>query len=199
MKKEDMRTKRTKKALKKALTMLMLKEAIDKISVTDICKEAEINRVTFYTHYNDKFELLHELLSDLCQLIDRENQIYYHKNKTGDLLRDYTNMISHSVYKICFQNKEFIKSLNRNEDPIFIKMVEDIIIKEGLKTFNILKDQLELNFPTKFIIEFLLGGFRKLIFEYSLNEQDLTEQEFFVNFDKLFYSLLKSEIFFKTK
>ena len=194
-----MRTKRTKKALKKALTMLMLKEAIDKISVTDICKEAEINRVTFYTHYNDKFELLHELLSDLCQLIDRENQIYYHKNKTGDLLRDYTNMISHSVYKICFQNKEFIKSLNRNEDPIFIKMVEDIIIKEGLKTFNILKDQLELNFPTKFIIEFLLGGFRKLIFEYSLNEQDLTEQEFFVNFDKLFYSLLKSEIFFKTK
>ena len=57
-----MRTKRTKRALKKALTILMLKETIDKISVTDICKEAEINRVTFYTHYNDKYELLHELL-----------------------------------------------------------------------------------------------------------------------------------------
>ena len=199
MKKEDMRTKRTKKALKKALTILMLKEPIEKISVTDICTEAEINRVTFYTHYKDKFELLHELLSDLCQLIDRENQIYYHKNKTGDLLRDYTNMISHSVYKICFQNKEFIKSLNRHEDPIFTKMVEDIIVKEGLKTFNILKTQLDFNFPTRFIIEFLLGGFRKLIFEYSLNEQDLTEQEFFMYFDKLFYSLLKSEIFFKLK
>ena len=194
-----MRTKRTKRALKKALTILMLKESMDKISVTDICKEAEINRVTFYTHYNDKFELLHELLSDLCHLIDHENQLYYHKNKTGDLLKDYTNMISHSVYEVCFQNKQFIKSLNRIEDPIFIKMVEDVIIKEGMKTFNILKDQLDLKFPTRFIIEFLLGGFRKLIFEYSLNGQDLTEQEFFIYFDKLFYSLLKSEIFFKIK
>ena len=81
MKKEDMRTRRTKKALKKALTILMLNESIDKISVTDICTAAEINRVTFYTHYKDKFELLHELLCDLFQLIDRENQIYYQKNK----------------------------------------------------------------------------------------------------------------------
>ena len=68
MKKEDMRTKRTKKALKKALTVLMINESIEKISVTDICNEAEINRVTFYTHYNDKYELLSELLYDLGEL-----------------------------------------------------------------------------------------------------------------------------------
>ena len=199
MKKEDMRTKRTKKALKKALTKLMVNESIDKISVTDICNGAEINRVTFYTHYNDKYELLHELLYDLGELIDRENKIYYEQNKTGDYLRDYTNMISHSVYKICFQNKAFIKSLNENENPIFTKMVGDIIIKEGLKTANLMKEKFEFNFPNRFIIEFLLGGFSKLVFEYALNDHDLTEKEFFVYFDKLFYSLLKSEIFFKIK
>ena len=199
MKKEDMRTKRTKKALKKAIASLILEESIETISVTDICNEAEINRVTFYTHYNDKYELLHELLYDLGELIDRENKIYYQQNKTGDSIRDFTNMISHSIYKICFQNKGFIKSLGDNENPVFANMVEDIIIKEGLKTINLMKDKFEFNFPNRFIIEFLLGGFSKLVFEYALNEHDLTEKEFFVYFDKLFYSLLKSEIFFKMK
>ena len=199
MKKEDMRTKRTKKALKKALTELMIEESIEKISVTDICSKAEINRVTFYTHYNDKYELLHELLSDICDLIDHENHIYYQKHKTGDLIADYTSMISHSIYKICFQNKELINSLNNNADPIFEKMIEEIIIKEGIKTINLLKDKLDIYYPNRFIIEFLIGGFKKLVFEYALTEQNLTEKEFFMYFDKLFYSLLKSEIFFKIK
>jgi AcrR family transcriptional regulator len=199
MKKEDMRTRRTKKALKKALTELMIIDSIEKISVTDICAKAEINRVTFYTHYTDKYELLNELLSDICGLIDRENQIYYQKNKTGDLIADYTRMISHSIYKICFQNKELINSLNSNADPIFTKMVEDIIIKEGMKTINLLKDKLDIYYPNRFIVEFLIGGFKQLVFEYALKEQSLTEKEFFMYFDKLLYSLLKSEIFFKIK
>lgn len=199
MKKEDMRTRRTKKALKKAITKLMLNEAIETISVTDICIEADINRVTFYTHYQDKYELLHELLHDIAELIDRENQIFYHQNKTGDILKDYTNMISHSIYKICFQNKLLIKSLNNHENSVFLKMVEDIIVKEGLKTINSINDMVNYKFPNNFIIQFLLGGFSKLIFDYALVEKDLSEKEFFEYFDKLFYSLLKSEIFFELK
>ena len=111
MKKEDMRTRRTKKALKKAITSLILEESIETISVTDICKKADINRVTFYTHYTDKYALLHELLHDTVALITRENQIYLQKNRTGDIIKDYTNTISHSVYKICFENNAIIKSL----------------------------------------------------------------------------------------
>ena len=108
MKKEDMRTKRTKKSLKKALSILIMSESIETISVTDICKKADINRVTFYTHYEDKYALLHELLYDIIDLIGYENQIYYQKHKTGDIIKDYTNTISHSIYKICFENKILI-------------------------------------------------------------------------------------------
>lgn len=197
MKKEDMRTTRTKKALKKAITLLMLDESIEAISVTDICKKAEINRVTFYTHYNDKYELLHELLHDIVQLIDRENQIYFLQNHSGDIIKDYTATISHSIYKVCFENKNFIKSLSKQENTVFVTMVEDIIIKEGLKTLNSLNDKITNKFPPKFTINFLLGGFSKLIFDYALNEKDLTEVEFFKYFDKLFYSLIKSRIFFE--
>ena len=58
MRKEDLRRKRTKNALKKAIAKLLDKNSIEKISVIDICEEAKINRVTFYTHYKDKYEFL---------------------------------------------------------------------------------------------------------------------------------------------
>ena len=82
-----MRTKRTKKALKKAMILLILEKATESISVTDICKKADINRVTFYTHYTDKYALLHELLHDIVDSINRENKIYLQKNKTGDIIK----------------------------------------------------------------------------------------------------------------
>ena len=199
MKKEDMRTKRTKKSLKKAISALIMQESIEAISVTDICKKADINRVTFYTHYEDKYALLHELLHDIIDLIGYENQLYYQKNKTGDIIKDYTNMISHSIYKICFENKVFIKALSNQENLIFTKMVEEIIVKEGLKHINEINNLVEYKYPNEFIIQFLLGGFSKLVFQYALNENNLSEKDFFIYFNNLFYSLLKSEIFFKMK
>jgi AcrR family transcriptional regulator len=198
MKKEDIRTTRTKKALKKAISKLMLDESIEDISVTDICKEAKINRVTFYTHYQDKHELLYELLHDIADLIDRENQIYYLQNKVGDYIKDYTNTISHSIYKICVENKKIIRSLSKQENTVLITMIEEIIVKEGLKTIDKLNENIKCKFPPKFIIKFLLGGFNKLIFEYAITENDLSEEEFFEYFDNLFYSLLSNKIFFDT-
>ena len=47
------------------------------------------------------------------------------------------------------------------------------------------------------MIKFLLGGFSKVIFEYAITENNLSEIEFFEYFDKLFYSILKSQIFFE--
>ena len=199
MKKEDMRTIRTKKGLKNAIASLMLEHSIEEISVTDLCKNANINRVSFYTHYQDKYELLHDLLQDIVNLIDRENQVYFLTNRTGDYLKDYTNTISHSIYKICFENKNIIKSLSKQENTVLIAMVEEVIIKEGIKIFENLENELDFKFPPKFIIKFLLGGFSKVVFEYALTEKDLTEKEFFTYFDQLFYSILKSEILFKEK
>ena len=181
------------------MILLILEKATESISVTDICKKADINRVTFYTHYTDKYALLHELLHDIVDSINRENKIYLQKNKTGDIIRDYTATISHSVYKICFENKAFIKALCKQENLIFIKMVEDIVVQEGLKNINAINNLVEYKYPNNFIIQFLLGGFSKLIFDYALSEKELTEKEFFIYFNDLFYSLLKSEIFFKMK
>ena len=40
---------------------------MNKISVTQICKKAEINRVTFYKYYQDTFDLYEKLIDELIE------------------------------------------------------------------------------------------------------------------------------------
>ena len=40
------------------MTRLMAKKPIEKIRVTEICREAEIERPTFYYHFKDKYDLV---------------------------------------------------------------------------------------------------------------------------------------------
>ena len=52
---EDKRITKTKRALKSALLKLLTTQAFDVISITELCKIANVSRITFYTHYKDKF------------------------------------------------------------------------------------------------------------------------------------------------
>ena len=49
---------RTKKWIAGALRRLLVQKPIEQIRVTEICREAEIERPTFYYHFKDKYELM---------------------------------------------------------------------------------------------------------------------------------------------
>ncbi|MCR4610984.1 MAG: TetR family transcriptional regulator [Lachnospiraceae bacterium] len=49
---------RTKLWIADTLRKLLAKKPIDKIRVTEICKAAEIERPTFYYHFQDKYDLM---------------------------------------------------------------------------------------------------------------------------------------------
>lgn len=48
----------TKNALAMALKKLMKSEGFEKISVSEICKECNMNRKSFYYHFKDKYDLV---------------------------------------------------------------------------------------------------------------------------------------------
>ena len=54
----DKRITRTKRALRTALIELMEERGFDAITVNDLCNYADLNRGTFYNHYQDKEDLL---------------------------------------------------------------------------------------------------------------------------------------------
>lgn len=67
--KVDHRVRYTKMVIKNSLLKLLKERSINKITVTDLCKEAGINRNTFYTHYANPFELLASIEDELYEEI----------------------------------------------------------------------------------------------------------------------------------
>lgn len=63
-KKTDRRTLYTKSAIKDTFLELKRKRALDSITITELCKMAEISRGTFYLHYGNISEVLNELIDD---------------------------------------------------------------------------------------------------------------------------------------
>ena len=54
----DPRVKRTRKVLKQAFTELLVEKTFADITVQDITERAEVNRATFYAHFDDKYALM---------------------------------------------------------------------------------------------------------------------------------------------
>ena len=67
--KKDRRIKYTKMVLTQSLLQLMQEQSVQKITVTDICKNADINRNTFYSHYSSPEELLNTIEDELFKQI----------------------------------------------------------------------------------------------------------------------------------
>ena len=65
--KENQRIALTKKLLQEGLLRLLETKTLDKISVTELCKESGINRATFYNHYTSPFDLLNSVEDKLAE------------------------------------------------------------------------------------------------------------------------------------
>jgi AcrR family transcriptional regulator len=60
----DPRVKRTRKLLKQALADLLREKPFQDVTVQDIADRATVNRVTFYAHFEDKYDLASSVIRD---------------------------------------------------------------------------------------------------------------------------------------
>ncbi|PJM73792.1 hypothetical protein CS006_01040 [Bifidobacterium primatium] len=63
----DRRVRRTRARLADALIELMRTKPVESITVTELADRADVNRVTFYAHYNNVQELLGRIEDDAVQ------------------------------------------------------------------------------------------------------------------------------------
>lgn len=79
------RVKMTKALLKTSLIELMKTKSIHTISIKEICSGADINRSTFYRHYNTQYDLYDEIVNELLSsLIDA----YTSSRNNGDSIQE---------------------------------------------------------------------------------------------------------------
>jgi len=79
--KTDRRSQRTQRSLHQAMMSLMQEKRYDAITVQDIIDRADVGRSTFYTHYQDKEDLM---ISGLTRLMDGLSQTLENSANSGE-------------------------------------------------------------------------------------------------------------------
>ena len=64
------RVKMTKRLLKESLIELMKEKSIHSINIKEICEGADINRSTFYRHYETQYDLYDDIIEDIAVQIE---------------------------------------------------------------------------------------------------------------------------------
>ncbi len=119
IKKPNRRVKKTKSVLRKSLLELMKTESLNKITVKSICKNAGINRGTFYSHYKSPSELLksieNDFFTDLVALMRSRSK---EEKSRGEDTKKFVSDIVNCVYENADICKHLLSGKNEN---IFVK------------------------------------------------------------------------------
>ncbi len=117
----DLRIQRTKSAIKSAFLELRTKKPIEKITVTELTKQANINKATFYLHYSDIYALSDEIENVVIDEILLDLQV---QDKFFDDPQQYANEIFNAIVAHREQ-LDYIFSGTRNS--LFSDKIEDRI------------------------------------------------------------------------
>ena len=132
---EDLRVQRTYLLLKNALLELLAKKSFDEIKVNDICNLAMIHRTTFYSHFQDKYDLLEYCVKNIEQeLTEKINTTQYSNSKEF-----YTNLVMSLLEYISENKKTNLYNVDNtaNENDFISEIEESEMSKTVLNEENI--------------------------------------------------------------
>lgn len=167
----DRRTKYTKKVIKDTLIDLLLDDKdITKVTVSEICQIADINRATFYRYYLDIFDLLDKMEEDF---VNEFKSSYEDYNYEDNSLYDYVL----ALLKICYENKNLIKVLFSTKNNIYFlnEVLNDAYIRCKEKWEH---DLPEISVETEeFATAFIFNGTLGVINYWIQNDFDKSIEE----------------------
>ena len=120
----DIRIINTKKKLTNTLLVLIDKKRIKDITVLELCKEAKINRTTFYKYYKDIEDLVLKIEESL--LTDLEKHIV-------DIKRNYLISFTGKIIETIAERKEiYTRLLGENGDHTFLKRILGLVYDQSI-------------------------------------------------------------------
>lgn len=139
MNKHDLRVVKTKNRIHAALSELLRSKPLTRITISELCREASINRGTFYFHYQEIGDVFKELFEEI--MLDLKESYYEPYRQTDildvDKLDPNVVRIFHHVEKY----QDFYKFILSEEvSTKFYYMLFDEIRSFSIESGNTLKD-----------------------------------------------------------
>lgn len=177
--KTDLRIVKTKKNLYDSLIKLMSIKEFEDIKVSDICSLALINRSTFYSHFNDKYELLYSFISDL----KNDLQEHINKNKKIDNLKEYyLSMISLFLDHIDENIDIYSMIVKNNSNSIVMDMINNTLFEDVNKNIKLVKKS---DIPSSFVSDFYTGAILNVGINYLKDPKQYKKEKIVAYLNKL--------------
>ncbi len=109
--KEDLRVRKTKKALSDAFISLLKEKHFEQITINELCERAEIRRATFYKHYTDK---LHFLACFTRSLRDQFDISFWSSDKPESTADYYIEYVKHAIEYLDY-NSELVENMLKSD------------------------------------------------------------------------------------
>ena len=171
-KKEYRSAVRSRKLIRNAFKELLKEKSFEKITVTDIVKEADINRSTFYAHYPDVLGLIEEIQLEVVdytqQVLNGINFKHFMANPKPVLME---------MVKMTEENNELYRLLA--DSNIAVKQltsIKNLLIERTLKTIEI-PGVTDDTFEKEFMVRFFMGGVVDIYIEWINGQVDCSLDE----------------------
>ena len=175
VKKEDLRIRKTKANLYRALLQLMEEKTFEDIKVIDICNVSMINRSTFYDHFNDKYELLASFIEDLKNELIEHLDVQIEANSIKEYYIELLKLLL-DYFSKNINMYSSIAIVKKNNNSIAFDMMFDASLEavtKRLKEHYINKS----NIPTEVIALFYVGGVTKICTEAIKDSKEFNPEK----------------------
>ncbi|WP_416151666.1 TetR/AcrR family transcriptional regulator [Salipaludibacillus sp. HK11] len=124
----DRRKKYTRMVLKESLMKLLKVKSISTVTVKEICALADINRSTFYSHYQDQFDLLNQIEEEIIEDMN-ETLTAYNFNQDEETLKMIEKIVEYVA-----ENSDVCSTLfNEHGDSSFKKRIMKVASEHTVK------------------------------------------------------------------
>ncbi len=124
--KENRKTRYTRMVLQDSLFELMEAKPITKITIKELCENADINRSTFYAYYTDQYDLLRKI---------EDETLLWVKESLSNLIsktdKDGRMMVLEKIFQYFVENSRHLKILMSEQGDInFQKQIFTLIYQQ---------------------------------------------------------------------
>lgn len=173
------KNRKTKQLIQKSFMEILELKSFDSITIGEITKTAQINRGTFYLHYQDKFDLLdqveQQLFDDFGIHLGKLQSSYsphhtFEKQQENLASALFSFIELHSPILKIFLSDHGRAGFHIRFRDAFSEMVRvNLEKKEGFRA--------NLNIPLEYFLSFITSAFLGLIEQWVENDLDKTPQE----------------------
>lgn len=176
-------SKKTRNKIKSSFAILLKeKRKIKNITINELVNKAEITRGTFYTHYDNIYEVAKEFQDELLDVLFSE----FNKIKTYDDIKNYLSII----FKHLEDNEELYKMMLSSDEVLLFTNRLSKIMKNNLCEFlsknNVLNKDLSINFFVDGTINLFIKYFRE---EINVSLEEL--YNYIINICKVIFKEIK--------